>query len=56
MSSTAPPVAASTNASRRTVAVGVLADHTSILWVYKVIPFLPLLGMAAAFLPSRRTH
>ncbi|MCL7713426.1 MFS transporter [Stenotrophomonas mori] len=31
--------------------LGVLADHTSILWVYKVISFLPLLGMVAAFLP-----
>ncbi len=34
--------------------LGVLADHTSILWVYKVISFLPLLGMVAAFLPNRR--
>ncbi len=36
--------------------LGVLADHTSILWVYKVISFLPLLGMVAAFLPNRRSH
>ncbi|MCY1449066.1 Fosmidomycin resistance protein [compost metagenome] len=36
--------------------LGMLADHTSILWVYKVISFLPLLGMVAAFLPSRRSH
>ncbi|MGH8052604.1 MAG: MFS transporter [Stenotrophomonas sp.] len=36
--------------------LGVLADHTSILWVYKVISFLPLLGMVAAFLPNRRAH
>lgn len=35
--------------------LGVLADHTSILWVYKVISFLPLLGMVAAFLPNRRS-
>ncbi|AMJ57248.1 MULTISPECIES: MFS transporter [Stenotrophomonas] len=34
--------------------LGVLADHTSIIWVYKVISFLPLLGIVAAFLPSRR--
>lgn len=34
--------------------LGVLADHTSILWVYKVISFLPLLGIVAAFLPNRR--
>ncbi|MEN5206894.1 MFS transporter [Stenotrophomonas terrae] len=36
--------------------LGVLADHTSIIWVYKVISFLPLLGIVAAFLPSRRAH
>ncbi|WP_269791362.1 MFS transporter [Stenotrophomonas sp. Iso1] len=36
--------------------LGVLADHTSILWVYKVISFLPLLGMVAAFLPNRRSR
>jgi FSR family fosmidomycin resistance protein-like MFS transporter len=34
--------------------LGVLADHTSITWVYQVISFLPLLGIVAAFLPSRR--
>ena len=34
--------------------LGVLADHTSILWVYKVISFLPLLGIVAALLPSPR--
>ncbi len=34
--------------------LGVLADHTSIFWVYQVISFLPLLGIVAAFLPNRR--
>lgn len=34
--------------------LGVLADHTSIFWVYQVISFLPLLGIVAALLPSRR--
>jgi FSR family fosmidomycin resistance protein-like MFS transporter len=34
--------------------LGVLADHTSITWVYQVISFLPLLGIVAAFLPNRR--
>ena len=36
--------------------LGVLADHTSILWVYKVISFLPLLGIVAAFLPNPRAR
>jgi len=31
--------------------LGVLADHTSIEWVYKAISFLPLLGIVAALLP-----
>ena len=34
--------------------LGVLADHTSIIWVYKVISFLPLLGIVAALLPNPR--
>jgi FSR family fosmidomycin resistance protein-like MFS transporter len=34
--------------------LGVLADHTSIEFVYRVIAFLPLLGMVAAFLPKVR--
>jgi len=34
--------------------LGVLADRTSIEYVYVLISFLPLLGMVAAFLPSRR--
>lgn len=34
--------------------LGVLADHTSILWVYQLISFLPLLGIVAALLPNRR--
>jgi len=36
--------------------LGVLADHTSILWVYKLISFLPLLGIVAAFLPNPRAR
>ena len=32
-------------------ALGVLADLTSITTVYRVVAFLPLLGLAAAFLP-----
>jgi FSR family fosmidomycin resistance protein-like MFS transporter len=31
--------------------LGVLADHTSIEYVYRVCAFLPLIGLAAAFLP-----
>jgi FSR family fosmidomycin resistance protein-like MFS transporter len=31
--------------------LGLLADRTSIEHVYRVIAYLPLLGMAAAFLP-----
>jgi FSR family fosmidomycin resistance protein-like MFS transporter len=31
--------------------LGVLADHTSIEYVYRVCSFLPLIGLAAAFLP-----
>jgi FSR family fosmidomycin resistance protein-like MFS transporter len=31
--------------------LGVLADHTSIEYVYSVCSFLPLIGLAAAFLP-----
>jgi len=34
--------------------LGVLADRTSIEYVYLLISFLPLLGMVAAFLPARR--
>ncbi len=34
--------------------LGVLADHTSIEFVYRVIAFLPLLGMVTAFLPKVR--
>ncbi len=38
--------------------LGVLADHTSIAFVYKVCAFLPLLGLLTAFLPDidRRTR
>jgi FSR family fosmidomycin resistance protein-like MFS transporter len=34
--------------------LGVLADHTSIDFVYRTIAYLPLLGMVAAFLPKRQ--
>jgi FSR family fosmidomycin resistance protein-like MFS transporter len=33
-------------------AMGVLADHTSIEFVYKVSAFLPLIGVATALLPN----
>ncbi|TDR72004.1 MFS transporter [Paludibacterium purpuratum] len=39
-------------------ALGTLADHTSIFFVYRVCAFLPLLGLLTAFLPdlhARRT-
>jgi FSR family fosmidomycin resistance protein-like MFS transporter len=32
--------------------LGIFADHTSIAFVYQVIAYLPLLGMAAALLPK----
>jgi MFS transporter, FSR family, fosmidomycin resistance protein len=32
--------------------LGVLADHTSIAFVYKVCGFLPLIGLLTAFLPN----
>jgi MFS transporter, FSR family, fosmidomycin resistance protein len=32
--------------------LGVLADHTSIFFVYKVCAFLPLIGLIAEFLPN----
>ncbi|MBP8296829.1 MAG: MFS transporter, partial [Burkholderiales bacterium] len=35
-------------------ALGLLADHTSIDFVYKAIAFLPLLGIVAALLPKGR--
>ena len=35
-------------------ALGVLADHTSITFVYRVCSFLPLLGLLAAILPDLR--
>ena len=34
--------------------LGVLADMHGIVWVYKLVSFLPLLGLATAFLP--KTH
>ena len=34
--------------------LGVLADHSSIVQVYQLISFLPLLGIVAALLPNRR--
>ena len=36
--------------------LGVLADWTSIEFVYKVCSFLPLMGMLAALLPDTKTH
>jgi FSR family fosmidomycin resistance protein-like MFS transporter len=33
--------------------LGELADWTSIQFVYRVCAFLPMIGLAAAFLPSR---
>ena len=35
-------------------ALGILADHTSIFFVYHVCAFLPLLGLLTAFLPNLR--
>lgn len=35
-------------------ALGLLADHTSIIFVYQVCAFLPLLGAVAALLPDLR--
>jgi FSR family fosmidomycin resistance protein-like MFS transporter len=32
--------------------LGVLADHTSIEFVYRAIAYLPLLGVVAALLPN----
>ena len=37
-------------------ALGVLADHTSITFVYRVCAFLPALGLLAFWLPNRRPH
>jgi len=34
--------------------LGLLADHTSIVYVYQLTAFLPLLGIAAAWLPASR--
>ena len=36
--------------------LGVLADHTSVQFVYKVCAFLPLIGVLAAFLPEARAR
>jgi FSR family fosmidomycin resistance protein-like MFS transporter len=36
-------------------ALGVLADHTSIDFVYRVCAFLPVIGLLAAFLPDLRS-
>jgi FSR family fosmidomycin resistance protein-like MFS transporter len=36
--------------------LGVLADHTSISFVYTVCSFLPLLGLLTAFLPNVEAH
>ncbi len=37
-------------------ALGVLADHTSITFVYRVCAFLPALGLLAFWLPNMRPH
>lgn len=37
-------------------ALGVLADTYGIVWVYGVMSFLPLLGLATAFLPATRNR
>jgi FSR family fosmidomycin resistance protein-like MFS transporter len=37
-------------------ALGKLADHTSIEYVYQLCAFLPLLGLFAAFLPRIRKN
>lgn len=34
--------------------LGVLADHTSIIFVFKVCAYLPLIGLLTAFLPNLR--
>jgi FSR family fosmidomycin resistance protein-like MFS transporter len=36
--------------------LGVLADHTSIEFVYKVCSFLPLVGLLTGFLPNLEKH
>lgn len=35
-------------------ALGILADHYGIIWVYKVCAFLPLLGLMTILLPNSR--
>ncbi|MEI6244141.1 MAG: MFS transporter, partial [Acidobacteriota bacterium] len=37
-------------------ALGVLADHTSITFVYEVCAFLPAFGLLAVWLPNARSH
>jgi MFS transporter, FSR family, fosmidomycin resistance protein len=37
-------------------ALGILADATSITFVYKVCAFLPLIGLLAVFLPNFKKH
>jgi len=36
--------------------LGVLADHTSIYYVFKVCAFLPLIGLITGFLPDIREN
>lgn len=36
--------------------LGEIADLYGVVWVYKLVSFLPLLGLATAFLPSTRLH
>jgi len=37
-------------------ALGLLADATSITFVYKVCAFLPLMGLLTVFLPDLKKH
>lgn len=37
-------------------ALGMLADHTSIMFVYRVCAFLPAIGLLAFWLPNMRPH
>jgi FSR family fosmidomycin resistance protein-like MFS transporter len=36
--------------------LGVLADHTSVNFVYQVCAFLPAIGLLTAFLPNLKRH
>jgi FSR family fosmidomycin resistance protein-like MFS transporter len=36
--------------------LGVIADWTSVIFVFKICAFLPLLGILTMFLPDTRPH